>query len=132
MTVMWTIGTVTLTLFGILQLADVIEPTSALQQQHQYGDSVQISHRSRPMSAEVHAPSKQFTRQEGIVRQTRSMGLIMMSANFTLATNTSLNCSTGLTHAGVYVQVEYRLTSMPVEWIPLTNVTLDPTSKIYT
>ena len=118
----------TLFMFAILQRAAV--PASALHQQQAlyHGDSVLISHTS---DTPAHN-KKQFTRQEeNRLRQTRSTGQGQVTASFTLKTNTTLSCSTGLTHAGVYVQVEYRLTSMAAEWISLTNVTLDPTSKIY-
>ena len=120
------LGPVTLTLFmfasDILQLAAV--PASALHQQqiHDHGDY--ISHTS-----DTAAHNKQFNREEEThhwLRQTRST---QVSASFTLTTNNILSCSTGLTHAGVYLQVDYRLTSMLGEWISLINVTLDATSK---
>ena len=62
-----------------------------------------------------------------------SNGQQILSPTLTLVSNSPLNCSTGLTHPGVFVLVEYRLVDGQAagEWQLLDTVTMEPTGQSY-
>lgn len=107
-----------LALLGILHIAT--EPTLALKSNMQRHTGFV----NRLMSRRATSPRTAM--KDRLRRQASGI-----TTSFSLSTNTSPDCGTGLTHAGVYVQFEYRLVTgeVPDNWISLSNVTLNPTSK---
>ncbi len=60
----------------------------------------------------------------------QSLSTLNLAAS--LSTNSTTNCDMGLTHSGVFLLVEYRLTGMesvnePVIWRPLGSIRLNYT-----